>query len=241
MAIEFKYLTLLKRIIDRKHTAIRDLKALCLSYPDILVPKAAMEQIFTPQLMTSIPTRTDSDKIWTWHNLSGCKEPVYDTIALFKALGVETEVIDIVSARGMERIVDLNESLPADLEARFDIVVDTGTCEHCFNVGQAFMNACAAVAAGGYLIHAAPLNRFNHGFWNFCPTAYPDFLLDNGFRIELMTGMTSNLRSGFQEFEVKPFSNFESPANAIMFVVAERVSEQKLKWPVQRKYRKAAV
>ena len=237
MAIESQYLSLLKQIIDRKRTASRIINALCLSYPDILVPKAKLEEMFSVKLMSSVPTRADADKIWAWHSLAGCTEPIFDTIALFKAIGVESEVIDIVAARGTERIVDLNEPLPIDLEARFDIVIDTGTCEHCFNVGQAFMNACTAVAAGGHFIHAAPLNRYNHGFWNFCPTVYPDFLLDNGFKIEIMTGMTCDLRSGFQPFEIKPFSNFDPPSKTVMFVVAERVTAQKLKWPTQRKYR----
>jgi hypothetical protein len=241
MAIEFQYLSLLTQIVHRKRKTAQIINALCLSYPDILVSKSNLEAMFSAKLISTIPTRSDADKIWAWHNLTGCREPIYDTIALLKAIGVEPEVIDIVASRGMERIVDLNEPLPDDLDGRFDLVIDTGTCEHCFNVGQAFMNACQAIAVGGHLIHAAPLNRYNHGFWNFCPTVYPDFLLDNGFKIEVVTGMTSDLQSGFQPFEVKPFSNFAPPSKAVMFVVAERISVQKLKWPVQRKYRKASV
>jgi hypothetical protein len=238
MAIEFQYLSLLKKIIDRKVQVGRKIQLLCLSYPDILVPEAKLEEMLTKGLLNTLPKRSDADKIWAWHNLSGCREPIYETIALLQAMGAVTEIIDIAASRGGERIVDLNEPLPGDLNARFDVVVDTGTCEHCFNVGQAFANACAAVAVGGHLIHAAPLNRYNHGFWNFSPTVYPDFLLDNGFKIEIMTGMTSDLRLGFSAFEVKPFTKFDPPKEAVMFVVAERQAAQALKWPVQRKYRK---
>ncbi len=233
MAIEIQFLNLIKQVVElRRHVKQGELSALCLAYPDLLVSKAGLEGLFSAELVARLPVREDSVKIWEWHGLPGFKEPLYDAVGLFTALGIKTEVIDIVSARGMERIVDLNNPLPADLEGRFDFVFDTGTCEHCFNVAQAFSNACAAVATGGYLVHAAPMTRLNHGFWNFSPTVYPDFLLDNGFKIQFMSGMTTaNFLKGFGAFEVEAFLRFNAPA------VAERLEQRPFVWPVQRKYR----
>jgi hypothetical protein len=240
VAIEAQFLSLFKQAVDlvrKKKTG--PLKALCLAYPDLLVSKKTLEGLFSESVIAGIPVRSDTDKIWKWHGLKGLQEPIYDTLSLFKALDIETEVTDIVSARGMERIVDLNVPLPPDLEARFDLVIDTGTCEHCFNVAQAFSNSCAALAVGGYLIHAAPLTRVNHGFWNFSPTVYPDFLHDNGFKIHYMSGMTCDLVKGFKPFEVQQFGRFVAPGDAAIYVVAERVELRAFKWPVQRKYRSA--
>lgn len=238
MAIEMQFLALIKQVLDRRRQVKpADLSALCLAYPDLLVTKNNLEGLFSPELVARLPMRDDAAKIWEWHGLPGFAEPLYDAMALFEALNVKAEVIDIVAARGMERIVDLNTPLPADLEARFDFDIDTGTCEHCFNVAQAFSNACAAVAVGGYLVHAAPLTRMNHGFWNFSPTVYPDFLLDNGFKILFMSGMTCDLVKVFGPFEVPPFARFAAPADAGIFVVAERLEQRAFTWPVQRKYR----
>ncbi len=46
-------------------------------------------------------------------------------------------MVDLVASRGGERILDLNGPLEADLVGGFDVVLDAGTMEHCFNVGQA--------------------------------------------------------------------------------------------------------
>ncbi len=238
MAIEAQFLTLIKQAIDlRRKEKQGTLKALCLAYPDLLVTQSRLEALFTAAVVATLPLRDDADKIWAWHGLKGATTPLYDTLPLFKALDIDAEVIDIIAARGMERIVDLNMPMPSDLEAQFDLVIDTGTCEHCFNVAQAFLNSCAAVTEGGFLVHAAPLTRVNHGFWNFSPTVYPDFLHDNGFKILYMQGMSCDLRNGFKAFDVEAHRRFNAPANAAIFVVAKRIEVRPFTFPVQYKYR----
>jgi hypothetical protein len=70
--------------------------------------------------------------------------------------------------------VDLN--YPEDWPEKYDVVIDGGTAEHCFNVGQVFANILSAVRPdGGIVVHVNPLNMMNHGFWNISPTAYADF------------------------------------------------------------------
>ena len=242
MAIEAMYLNLLNSAINARRKVIGPdvkLRALALAYPDLLVPHGSMVQLFGADLVTKLPVRDDAAKIWAWHGLQGCTEPLYDSMSLFAQLGLDVTVIDIVNARGFERIVDLNDPMPADLIGQFDFVIDTGTCEHCFNVGVAFRNACEAVKQGGFLVHAAPMNRYNHGFWNFSPTVYPDFLGDNGFKIHVLTGVTCDLRGGFKPVTVEPVRRFEAGPNLALYVVAERLTEQKMVWPVQHKYRSA--
>ena len=142
MAIEARYLTILKQVIDiAKMETPRRLRALCLSYPDLLVSSKFLEKEISDDIINRLPVRPDSKDIWSWHGLRECQEPIFETEAFFDELNISLEIIDIVAARGNERIVDLNEPLPDDLRATFDIVIDTGTCEHCFNVGQAFKNS----------------------------------------------------------------------------------------------------
>jgi hypothetical protein len=236
MAIEKQYFSLITQVVQRLTDRVKPIKALFLSYPDLLMSPGELREFLPETALASISTRDDAAAIWTWHGMPTRSDPIYDSLETFKYLGIESRVIDIVKARGSEEIVDLNLPLPAHLTTNFDIVVDTGTCEHCFNVGQAFANACAAVNEGGYLIHAAPMTRTNHGFWNFCPTVYPDFFEDNGFRIHLLTGMSVDLVGGFKPFPVT-INRFSPPGEAILFVVAQKVNLMPLKWPTQRKYR----
>ena len=210
--------------------------ALLLGYPDIIVPRAALARIVGEAVVAGLPVREDARSIWAYHGLAGVEDPLFDSIAFFRALGVEPHVIDAARVRGMESLVDLNDPLPAELARRFDLVVDTGTCEHCFNVGQAFMNACEALAEDGVLVHAAPLSRVNHGFWNFSPTVYPDFMLANGFELQVLTGVSGDLRSGMRTFEVDPVGRFDPPPGSALYVVAQRREVRSLRWPVQRKY-----
>lgn len=237
MAIEALYLRLLKQAIDRRRATKPAMTGLLLAYPDLLLHRATLAEIVGEPLVASLPQREDAARIWEYHGLRGVEEPLFDSLAVFRGLGVEPLVIDVAQLRGDERIVDLNHPLPADLVERFDLVVDTGTCEHCFNVAQAFANACSALCAGGILVHAAPLNRINHGFWSFNPTIYPDFFEDNGFDLHVLTGVAGDLRQGFRAFAVDPFNRFDPPPGSALYVIAQRREIRALKWPVQRKYR----
>jgi len=237
MAIEALYLQLLHQAIGRLRGRLPAPRALLLAYPDLIVPRAALARIVGEAMLASVPAREDAPAAWAYHGLAGVGDPMLESLAFFRALGVEPEVVDVARLRGMERLVDLNSPLPTDLARRFDLVVDTGTCEHCFNVGQAFLNACEALAGGGILVHAAPLTRVNHGFWNFSPTVYPDFFEANGFALQVLTGVAGDIASGLRTFEVDAVRRFDPPANSALYVVAERREVRDLHWPVQRKYR----
>ncbi|NBT52087.1 MAG: hypothetical protein EBT12_11145, partial [Marivivens sp.] len=76
-----------------------DKTCLCLGYSDLLVDPGLIEGEYTEL--------EDADKIRSWHNWP---HPVYDTTeVLTKELGFrKVDYVDIVQARGPERIVDLN-------------------------------------------------------------------------------------------------------------------------------------
>jgi len=237
VAIEALYLRLLKRAIDELRASKPAVQGLLLGYPDLVVPRAALAPIVGDDMLARLAKVTDAQRQWAYHGFPAMTEPMYDSLDLVRSLGVDPLVIDAAVLRGMERVVDLNQPLPPDLARRFDLVVDTGTCEHCFNVGQAFCNACDALAEGGFLVHAAPMTRVNHGFWCFSPTVYPDFFEENGFRLLALTGVAGRISQGMQTFAVETLARFLPPPDSAVYVVAQRVELKPFRWPVQRKYR----
>ncbi len=205
-------------------------------YPDIVVTRQQLEACVGTQIAARIPVRPDSAEICAWFGVSGYIDRIVDSVSLFKELGYELDVIDIHEARGNEILLDLNFPITADLHETYDLVVDPGTCEHCFNIGQAAMNLAALVREGGTLIQAMPLNMFNHGFYNVNPTWFHDFYLNNGYRILFLKGACDMLREP-KVFELPPYTRFhEVPQNSSVLLMAKREEIRPPKMPVQHKY-----
>jgi hypothetical protein len=204
-------------------------RALAAGYPDVLVPTKFVKQITG----FDVPARPDGAEIIKWHRLT--IEDVPCSVALFKALGYELDVIDIYASRGVERVVDLNH--PHDL-GKYDLVIDPGTIEHCFNIGQAAFNLAGAVKKGGYIIHSLPMTTLNHGFYNINPTWVHDFYGQNGFVVTIATGYTRAIKGqGAVIFEPPKHQRFsDCPNDVTMLVVAKRMTEQALAYPTQQKY-----
>jgi len=212
-------------------------KVASLGYPDILAHEDQIRAIFGDSVADSLEFRTDSAEILRWHNAGHKTNRVVDAASLFRALGWTLEVLDIVTARGGEIIHDLNLPIPAELTGRYALVIDAGTLEHCFNIGQAAQNIAAMVALGGAVMHGNPLNMFNHGFYNLNPTWYHDFYGENGFVIEYLN-LVSNAVDAPQLAGVPPYQRFGGvPDNCTLLVVARRAELRAISWPVQRKYR----
>jgi hypothetical protein len=78
------------------------------------------------------------------------------------------------------RKLDLN--YPVDLGEQFDILVNAGTAEHIFNVGQFFATAHDVTRPGGLMIHVMPFRGWlEHGFYSFNSTFYWDLAAANGY------------------------------------------------------------
>jgi SAM-dependent methyltransferase len=217
------------------------LHAVALGFPDLLATDPALDALLGPGAAASLPLHPRSEEIVRWHGVGSVLPRVRDSAALLDRLGLDVEVVDIAEIRGGERIVDLNLPLPDDMAGRYDLLIDTGTLEHCFNVGQALMNVAASLAEGGCLVHAAPMNIYNHGFWNFSPTLYFDFLGDNGFTIDYLQAMSGHVLTGMRPVTVQPHATFaDAPPRTAIHLLARRTEVRPLVFPVQRKYRTAA-
>lgn len=211
MALTLPALTALARFLPGRNV-------LSLGYPDIVARPEDIERLFGFR-----PTRfTDFGR---WH---GVDFALPETMEFFGAIGSRLDCVDIVASRGVERVVDLNR--PCALGS-FELVIDAGTTEHCFNVGQALVNAASAVAVGGQIFHAPPMTMLNHGFYNFSPTLLHDFYTQNGWKIELLVGM----RKG-ASFEIPLTARFTVPFETTLYCIARRDSADTPAYPVQSKY-----
>ncbi len=193
-------------------------RVLSLGYPDILATAEDIEQRFGVR-----PTRFhDAGR---WHGVS---HPLPDTLELFELLGARLDCVDIVASRGVERIVDLNH--PHDL-GRYDLVLDCGTIEHCFNIGQAILNAAGAVQPGGHIFHTPPLSMVNHGFYNLNPTLFHDFYTQNGWEVVLLRAADRT-----RTYAIDPVARVGTPGELSLFCVARRATDAPLRFPTQTKY-----
>ena len=235
MAINQLILTLVKETI-KNHSAQQSeapIECLELGYPDLLVSANEIDFLFGGGTAQDLTIRRDSKKIAQWHGYSGVEE-IFDTHSLWKKLRINPTTIDIQKARGCEQLVDLNYPIPAHLKCRFDLVIDTGTLEHCFNVGQAMINLFESLKVGGVAIHAFPLNRYNHGFWSANPTLYHDFCADNDLSIQWFRGVTLDNKI----FELPAYQRFKDiPENTAIIACIRRDAESELVFPIQHKYR----
>jgi hypothetical protein len=211
-------------------------RLLSLGYPDILADETALAAAIGIERAAALPAHPDAAEIARWHGLDGRLTRIVESAAFFDALAIDCSVIDIHASRGGERIVDLNGAMPDDLVAGFDLVLDPGTLEHCFNIGAAIVNVARAVAMGGYVCHFSPMSMFNHGFYNLNPTFFHDFYTQNGFEIALLKGCVGDPLSA-KTFEIPAVGRFaDPPSGASLVVVAKRVRAGAPKWPTQSKY-----
>lgn len=93
------------------------------------------------------------------------------TEALLTALGYPLiEALDFTDKEGAQHIHDLNLPVPEALREQFDIVIDGGTSEHIFYIGQALDNCYAMLKPGGLMLaYVACDGWFGHGFFQTGP------------------------------------------------------------------------
>ncbi len=103
-----------------------------------------------------------------------CKYKIYDYCEeLLKDQFGATEVhsIDFSDYEGCTFQHDIGEEI--NLDFKYDTIIDFGTTEHIFNVGQAFKNIHKTLNVGGRILHSNPANSFNgHGFHQFSHELY---------------------------------------------------------------------
>lgn len=200
-------------------------RILSLGYPDL-----AMSSQDVQDILGVTPTKFTSKSNGAWH---GRDHELPETAHVLELIGSSFECVDSSPSRGVERQADLN--YPCDL-GEHDIVLDCGTTEHCFNVGQALLNAANAVKPnGGAIFHCFPMCVMNHGFWNASPTMFKDFYEQNGWSVQI-----AGLVQGTGKFyDVPAYKSFAPEHRMYLTAFAVRPKEKKaMHFPTQQKYLK---
>ncbi len=105
---------------------------------------------------------------------------------LLKSLGFDTIVrVDYSDYEAPDWILDLNApDTPDPLNARFDVVLDSGTLEHVFDIAAGLRHCVRMVRPGGRVIHLTPSsNCVEHGFYSVSPTLFADFYAASNFTV----------------------------------------------------------
>jgi SAM-dependent methyltransferase len=201
-----------------------------MGYPDMIAPPAMFERALGERF-AEVTYRPDSEAICKRHGLP--QRPIPDAKSVFELLGAKLDVFDIVQERGDEILCDLND--PLDRYAEYDFVLDVGTLEHCFNIGQAGRNMAGLLKDGGVIFHGNPHNSGNHGFYGLQPTWYADFYGQDGF--ELLYCVLQQ-RGTEEQLEPTLTGRFSLPAAEVnIFAAARRTAILPIQWVTQTKYK----
>jgi SAM-dependent methyltransferase len=106
--------------------------------------------------------------------------------SLLTSLGFSDVVrVDVSNYEQCDELLDLNHpQTPDHLVEQFDVVLDSGTIEHVFDLPAALRHCCRLVKPGGRVIHLTPSsNCVEHGFYSVSPTLFHDFYRANGFEL----------------------------------------------------------
>ena len=104
----------------------------------------------------------------------------------FEMLGArQVDSLDFSPFEGATVQHDLNQPIPPDLRARYDLVFDGGSLEHVFNFPQALKNCMEMVRPGGLFVQVSNANNFmGHGFWQISPELmYRSMSRANGYQV----------------------------------------------------------
>lgn len=203
-----------------------------LGYPDILAPQSMLEELLGER-MANLVYRSDAEKICKWHGLK--PQSIPESVSLFKAFGATLDVFDIYPTRGGEIICDMNKmGATTGWDNYYDFVLDVGTLEHCFNIGEAAVNAACMLKCGGIIYHSNPYQMGNHGFYGLNPTWFADFYRQPGFTLLWCKLMGTADKEPFDVPLTKRFVLHGGEVN--IFAAARRDELRAIGFPVQHKY-----
>ena len=128
-----------------------------------------------------------SRKIWADHGRGHLADhAMLEAKSLFSSFGADAFVSDAIAWGGEDFELDLNLTLGwwrSRRIGRFDIIVDPGTLEHCFNIARAFINLDMLLRPGGFIYHQDAIAFPNHGLWSISPTTFFDFYEPRGYEL----------------------------------------------------------
>ena len=160
--------------------------------------------------------------------------------SFFRMLGCSrVDSVDYYHQEQPTYVMDLNQPVAPQFRARYDLVYDGGTLEHCFNVKEVLANAIRLLKTGGRVIHHVPMNGWaDHGFYQCSPCLFFDFYRANGF--DDLAGFVHlpGSRSYYLAYEPRlmdPLNHMQSRA-MLWFAARKAGAPETIRDPVQSYY-----
>lgn len=179
-------------VLQNHNTVIRDV--LCLGAPTTHFSYEWIEKQLFPWLKENYPSNSINLTLpFRSNSYNRTSIPFRD---FFSIWGLENiQVMDIDDYEGANHLFDLNKhECPPLLHSNFDLIVDGGSLEHCFNLSNALKSIGTMLRDNGVVFHSNPANlMLDHGFFQISPTLYSDYYQSAGFN--LLYGGLSHTKS----------------------------------------------
>ena len=224
-----------------------------LGYTDLMLNEREWAELGVDQ--RKLTNRENAEKLKRIHSRPDVQVVPTLSSALTELFGdiFELSVFDFTQYEGSEIEWDFNFPIDKRFENAFDIIIDNGTCEHIFNIGQAFINVHTMLNVGGIVLHTGPLCYPNHGFYGYNPTLFADFYEDNGcevldFCLESLVnsgGVSKNLVvygiPKYERFKLTQVASENIDVLKLEYLVSALIRKnsqvEKITYPIQNKYR----
>jgi hypothetical protein len=255
MALNIQFIKALLPLMDmidrRGETRLQQKTLGSIGYPDIIADNILLEneQILMRSLFSSC-----TPSAARWHSLNSSTHSSCKIQEICESRRWNFQYFDIQPGTGPSdqsfNCLDLNQDLPHDLYLSCDILVDSGTAEHCFNIGKVFENYFYLLKPGGIMIQYIPFFSPNHGFWSANPTVVFDIASCNPVKIlqceiQLYKGYRSYFACNYTSLEFNRVGRFsvndlQGGDIALMYFVYKKLGKALFRFPVQAKYRQGS-
>lgn len=206
-------------------------EALSLSWVDIILSK---EKLFELLGIADVEFRWDSDEILRWHKTTEVND-VPDWHGVLRRLGFAPMSVDVVQARGVEAIQDMDELLTFSHEGRYALVIDH-VLGHCFNPSQCLKNIWRSLAIGGVALHVVALVQQNHGYYSPSPVLFKEFYEANGCELLFHRGYTGVRAGKFDPIEITYNRTYDVNVDSVQIVAARKTTATAFVMPMQSKF-----
>jgi hypothetical protein len=123
----------------------------------------------------------------------------------------------------------------------FNVVINHGTAEHIFNIGQVFRTMHDHCIDGGLMIHESPFTGWiDHGFYCLNPTLFYDLAAANCYELVLVAieeiASQTIIRLESRDHVGRLAEAGELPNNAMLFAALRKYGDIPFKVPMQGYY-----
>ena len=167
---------------------------------------------------------------------------LFDLAKVFYGALFQPGEMQAIDMHGTLFAQNLDLNFPVVLDRKFNVIINNGTAEHVFNIGQVFCTIHNYSLPGALMIHDGPLMGWlDHGFYCPQPTLYFDMAAANGYEIVCMfvtclDSLDATQITSREQLHTLAQSG-EVPENAMLFTVMRRgFYDRPFKVPMQGYY-----